>query len=117
MARFSNHVLYNFTRPEKSPILLAPLAKAAGGWGLCPDLFLQQSDPDYQAMLGRICEGKALFDAKPRWGTSEFAPNRQYIRELKKFGVLAADFDPGRENIDVFETDQRYWRSLWYPPE
>ena len=84
---------------------------------MCPDVFLEQSDPDYQAMLGRICEGKALFDAKPRWGTPEFAPNRQYIRELKKFGVLAADFDPGRENIDVFETDQRYWRSLWYPPE
>ena len=31
LARFSSDVLYNFTRPDKSPILLAPLAQAAGG--------------------------------------------------------------------------------------
>ena len=116
LARFSNHLLYNFTRPEKSPLLLAPLAKAAGGWGMCPDVFQDTSDPDYQAMLGQICEGKALFDAEPRWGTPRFVPNRQYIRELTKFGVLANDRNPGRDNIDVFETDQRYWRSLWYKP-
>ena len=117
MARFSNHVLYNFTRPEKSPILLAPLAKAAGGWGRCPDVYMQQSDPDYQAMLARIRDGKALFDAEPRWATPGFAPNRQYIRELKKFGVLVADFDPSRDSIDVFEMDQLYWRSLWHRPQ
>ena len=33
--RFSRHILYNLTRPEKSLLLLAPLAKEAGGYGVC----------------------------------------------------------------------------------
>ncbi len=31
----SRHIVFNLTRPEQSLILLAPLAKEAGGWGLC----------------------------------------------------------------------------------
>jgi hypothetical protein len=31
----SRHLVFNLTRPEKSLMLLAPLAKEAGGWGLC----------------------------------------------------------------------------------
>lgn len=31
----SRHIVFNLSRPEKSLILLAPLARAAGGWGLC----------------------------------------------------------------------------------
>jgi len=33
--RWSRHLFYNLTRPEKSLLLLAPLAKAAGGLGIC----------------------------------------------------------------------------------
>ncbi len=33
--RFSRHIIYNLSRPEKSVQLLAPLAKEAGGYGLC----------------------------------------------------------------------------------
>ena len=35
---------------------------------------------------------------------------------MKRFGVLPADFDLGRDPIDVFETDQRYWEQFWYRP-
>ena len=31
----SRHIVFNLSRPEKSLMLLAPLAKEAGGWGLC----------------------------------------------------------------------------------
>ena len=31
----SRHIVFNLTRPEKSLMLLAPLAKEVGGWGLC----------------------------------------------------------------------------------
>ena len=33
----SRHIVFNLSRPEKSILLLAPLAKSAGGWGLCRD--------------------------------------------------------------------------------
>ena len=42
-----------------------------------------------------------------------FRPNKHYIREMKRFGILPADLgldDP----IDVYKTDERYWRSFWY---
>ncbi len=29
------HMAYNLSRPAKSPILMAPLSRKAGGWGLC----------------------------------------------------------------------------------
>ena len=31
----SRHIVFNLSRPEQSLMLLAPLAKEAGGWGLC----------------------------------------------------------------------------------
>ncbi len=33
--QFSRHLLYNLTRTEKSMLLLAPLSREAGGYGLC----------------------------------------------------------------------------------
>ena len=32
---FSRHIIYNLSRPEKSLVLLAPLARSAGGYGRC----------------------------------------------------------------------------------
>ena len=32
---FSRHIIFNLSRPEKSLVLLAPLAREAGGYGLC----------------------------------------------------------------------------------
>jgi predicted component of viral defense system (DUF524 family) len=49
----------------------------------------------------------------PRYGTPGFRPNWQYVREMKRFGVLPAEFDPARSPIDIFATDQAYWKSLW----
>ena len=58
--RFSRHILYNLTRPEKSLLLLAPLAKQAGGYGTCGDgaaaVLANTSDPGYQTLLKSIVE-------------------------------------------------------------
>ena len=43
-------------------------------------------------------------------------PNHQYIRELVRFGVLPASFDPASQPLDVFRADQDYWQSLWLQP-
>ncbi len=60
IAKFGTALLYNFTRPEKSPILLAPLAKAAGGWECCPGVYEDREDPHYQEQLARIRRRKGF---------------------------------------------------------
>jgi cytochrome c553 len=116
IARFSPNILLNFSRPELSPLLLGPLAKAAGGYQSCGVVFGDKSDPDYQRVLAGIQKGKSLLDAEPRFGTPGFRPNRQYVREMKKYGILPAPFEPAKDAIDVFQSDQSYWRSFWYRP-
>lgn len=64
----------NFTHPQWSRSLLAPLAKDAGGAGLCVlpkkapagELFMTREDPDFIALLRAIDEGAAEMDARPR---------------------------------------------------
>ncbi len=116
MARFADDIIQNFTRPELSAILLAPLAKSAGGWGSCGAVFKDRNDPDYKAILGALHRGKELLDREPRYGAAGFRPNWQYIREMKKYGILPAAFDLARDPVDWFELDQKYWRSAWYTP-
>ena len=113
LAKFSVNVLLDFTRPELSPLLLGPLAHAAGGYESCGAIFKDTRDPDYQALLATIAQGKAELDASPRYGSPGFKPNPQYIREMKRFGILPASFDAAKDLINVFQTDEAYWRSFW----
>jgi hypothetical protein len=34
---------------------------------------------------------------------------------MKRYGILPADFDRGSP-LDVYATDQAYWRQFWYRP-
>lgn len=117
LARFSVNVLLNFTRPHNSPLLLGPLVKEHGGFGSCGSVFKDTKDPDYQQLLALIVRSKGEMDATPRYATPGFQPNRQYVREMKRYGILPASFDPTKEPLDIFKTDQAYWKSLWYQPE
>jgi hypothetical protein len=116
IAVFSSNILLNYSRPQYSPLLLAPLAKAAGGYASCGEVFKDTQDPDYQKLLAAIQSGKAILDAAPRYGTPDFKPNRQYVRELKRYGILPSGFDLAKDTLNVFEADQKYWRSLWHQP-
>ena len=42
-------------------------------------------------------------------------PTAQYVREMKRYGILPALFDASKDPLDCFQTDQAYWRSFWYP--
>jgi len=46
----TRHIVFNLTRPEKSLVLLAPLAPGAGGWGLCKDPKTGQPAPATAAL-------------------------------------------------------------------
>jgi hypothetical protein len=117
IARFSPNILLNFTRPELSPLLLGPLAKAAGGWESCGVVFTNKADPGYLQLLAGIQKGKALLEATPRFGTPAFKPNSQYVRELKKYGVLPPSFDLAKDPLDPFQADQDYWKTFWHRPD
>ncbi|TWU65104.1 PD40 domain-containing protein [Crateriforma conspicua] len=114
----TRHIVFNLTHPEKSLVLRAPLAKDAGGDGRCGDkpVFRSKDDPDYQAILSMIRAGHQDLQKRKRFDMPGFEPTWPYVREMKRFGVLPAEFQFGRDAIDVYETDRAYWESLWYHP-
>jgi hypothetical protein len=126
--RFSRHIAFNLSRPEKSLMLLAPLAKAAGGWAtapppaelksakICPAVFADTKDPDYQTLLAGISAGKTLLDGMTRFNMPNFIPRPAYLREMQRYGILPPDFDPAKQKVDVYDLDRRYWESLWHKP-
>jgi len=112
--RLSRHILYNLSRPEKSLQILAPLAKEAGGLGICrnaDDRAVWQStdEPDYQTLLAAIRRTKAELDRIKRFDMPDFRPRDAYVREMIRYGVLPEGTDPTRQPIDVYATDRAYW--------
>ena len=106
--------LCNLSRPEKSLLVLAPLAKAAGGLGLCrPGVFADTGDAGYREILGAITEAARKLQAIKRFDMPGFRPNRHYVREMQTFGILPADLGP-EDPIDPYATDRAYWRSFWH---
>ena len=122
------HVAFNLTRPEKSLILLAPLSKPSGGYGLCKQrskgtrqsepltVFDDTNDTDYQKILALCIAGKKHLDKIKRFDMPDFQPVSSYVREMKKYGILPDDLN-GNTDIDVYATDRAYWQSLWYKPK
>lgn len=112
IARFSNWIIFNVSRPEFSPLLLGPLSTEAGGWGSCEgSVFKDKNDPDYIALLNNI-KNSSEKCGKERYSAPNYKPNRQYIREMKRFGILPESFDIAKDKIDIFETDQKYWKAI-----
>lgn len=114
--KWSRHLMFNLSRPEKSLILLAPLAKEAGGYGKCGGkVFANASDPDYQKILTLCQAGKRELERIKRFDMPGFVPPAHYVREMKRFGILPATYD-GKAPIDIYATDQAYWRMHWWRP-
>ncbi len=125
--RMSRHLMFNLSRPEKSLILLAPLASDTGGYGLCKQrdqagpfggsvtVFADANDPDYQAILALCVEGKRRLEEIKRFDMPGFRPTAGYVREMQRYGILPKDLFDGAP-IDVYATDRAYWQSLWWRP-
>jgi hypothetical protein len=108
--------LCNLDRPEKSPLIRAPLSRRAGGLGLCsPEVFADTNDPDYQQLLATIKTAAQEFHAKKRFDLPGFRPNPHYVRQMQTFGILPATLGPN-DPIDCYATEQAYWKSFWYRP-
>lgn len=112
--KYSRHLFYDLTSPEQSVLLLAPLAKTAGGYEACGKAVLaDKNDPNYEKILAGIVRAKQELDTIKRFDMPDFIPRPEYIREMKRFGILPPDHNP-QLPVDVYDLDQRYWRSLWY---
>jgi len=110
-------LLANLSRPEKSLILRFPLAKEAGGLGLCKrPVFANAQDPLYQGMLAAIRKAADDLQKGKRFDMPGFRPNPHYVREMQRFGFLPADLKPD-EPLDAYRLDRAYWESFYYRPQ
>jgi hypothetical protein len=116
---------FNITRPEKSLLLLAPLAKEAGGLEMCRKtddspagappgpVFASTDDPDYatlRELVGIVLERHT----RRRWFHAGHVPADWYLREMKRFGALPGDYDPtGPDALVGYEIDRRYFHILY----
>jgi len=141
LSRYSRHRLYNLSRPETSLILLSSLSRDAGGYAegkpvsiggdvkpaaedrsrppqpiVHPIVFTDTSDPDYQKILAHIEAAQQTLKEIKRFDMPGFKPNEHYVREMKRYGVLAESFHLASDPINVYATDEAYWRSLWHRP-
>ncbi|MFQ5811050.1 MAG: hypothetical protein ACE5JM_15635, partial [Armatimonadota bacterium] len=117
--RLARHIVFNLSRPEASLMLLAPLSKQAGGYGICADqnvpVFANTDDEDYQRILAMCAAGKQRLNEIKRFDMPGFRPPDPYLREMVRYGVLTGI--PGdAEPVDPYALDRAYWRSQWFAP-
>ncbi len=109
--------LTNLSRPDKSYMLLAPLAKSAGGLELCEGpVFKDKEDPLYRQILGAVQNAHERLAEGKRFDMPGFRPNEHYIREMQRFGFIPKDLKPG-DLVDPYKVDRAYWDSFYWRPE
>ncbi len=132
--RFNRHLIYNLSYPELSKAARAPLARQAGGLGVCQTksgetVFADKTDPDYLAIVAAVARGRRhILEENNRFcmvnpsvnnGQDypvQYVPRRDYVREMIRYGVLPVDHDFGA-SVDPFELDKAYWKTFTYVPK
>ncbi len=128
--------MFNMEHPEQSLMLLAPLPKDAGGYGLClqrdsrskykrlpkdfkleadpANIFESRDDPNYKALLQQLKEMSAHLKKRATFPHAEkWRPVGDYIRAMKLYGVLPENYNWEQHPIDPFKIDEHYY-SIFY---
>ncbi len=139
MADRSGHV-WNVHDPDRALLVLAPLAKEAGGLGLCKarpagramrrvprgrrdellknaapaPVFAGKDDPAYLQLLAISRSVSKQMLERRLYPVPDWRPTYHYLREMKHYGALPESFDLERDEVDPFEVDEAYFR-LFYP--
>lgn len=123
--RRNRHIVFNLSRPERSLMLLAPLAKSAGGHGTCRNagqapregaVLTSDSDPDWQTLLAMIRAGRDRLNEVKRFDMPGFQPRPEWIAEMRRCGVLPAATGSPAAAIDCYAVERTYWQSLHHQP-
>jgi hypothetical protein len=86
----------------------APDPRVLNGTGLQEEIFNQK-------LLALCAAGKARLKQIKRFDMPGFVPPNEWVREMQRYGLLPPDLQPA-ERIDVYATEQDYWRLLWHTP-
>ncbi len=117
----SRHLVFNLSRPEKSLMVLMPLAKEAGGYGRCINkstgqaIFADTNDIGYKKLVAMNKGGKEFLERKTRFDMPKFKPPDGYVIEMKRYGILAEDVKLNSV-LNPYEVDRVYWESFWHKP-
>ena len=120
----SRHIVFNLSRPDQSLILLAPLARAAGGYGLCQPrtapaqaegaVFASKHDPGF-ILAGHV---RRSANATSTISSASICPLPAAIRPrdaaLRRAPPRRSTLT--KRSVDVYAIDRQYWESLWYRP-
>jgi hypothetical protein len=79
------------------------------------EVFRSTGDADYQTILAAITDAKKHLDTIKRFDMPGFRPRYDWVREMKRYGILPAGTTP-EEVTDVYAVERAYWESLWYQP-
>jgi hypothetical protein len=117
-------IVVNADHPEKSLLLLAPLAKKAGGYATaseadvkagkvkaCPILFSSAADADYQAILA----GLPRVPPSDRSGLVSVGKGGAGAR-LREFGFIPESLPDKWGRVNIHPIWEQYWKSLWWKP-
>ena len=125
VSRGKRHQFFNLSRPDRSKILRAPLAKESGGLGKCQEtdangttkpVFQSVDDKDYQTILAGVVRGRDyILNESNRFSTEPFVPNPAYVKAMIRYEILPKNFDL-KTPIDAYETDRAYWKSFDLKP-
>ena len=112
--RFSRHIVYDLTTPENSTLLLAPLSKKAGGYGICQKegqaIIQTRENKNYVVLLNAINSSKQYLEKIKRFDMENFVVRPEYYREMVRFGVV--DKSSPIEQIDPYIIDRKYWEAV-----
>jgi hypothetical protein len=62
---------------------------------------------------------EVVFCTRSRYDDGHWYANVGYYCDdanRKAYAILPASFDRTKDRLDVFQTDQSYWKSFWYQP-
>ena len=117
--RYNRHLLYNLTRPEKSLLLLAPLAKSAGGYEICKSnetestpVFNSIEDSVYQTILQYIDDAKDYLEKIKRFDMEGFKPRPEYLGQLIRYGLITEEQAKDPANCDPYKLERKYWKHI-----
>ena len=113
--RWSRDLFYNLSHPEKSVLLLAPLAKSAGGFESCGKAVFAEHgrsrlrvDPGRPACCARQTRGDRPI--RHAW----LSPARGVRAVRCNATASSARTTRSTRPLDVYATDRAYWASHWY---